>query len=198
MGDKSIGDLVSELFCNWVLCCCTASFCLTNFMVLAKVNSGSIYRRFDSNVSQIPTTNRSRSISSLKLPYSHESISWYNTAIYSSADSSGSWLHLLNRARSKITFLRTLKYSSNLPTTELYFALSVVEIFVDDSTSSASSPIQYKSVLTCRASPSLDARPKVRQYCSNLLLHLDHPSGFLKLNRQEGSQAEDLKLGCHT
>jgi len=121
MGDKSIADLLSELSCNCVLCCCMASFCLTHFIIF---NSGSICRHSDSDVLRIPTTNWSRSISFLKFPYSHESISWYNTVIYSSADSSVGSVE--SRSLENYIFAN-FKYSLNLAITELYFALSVVE-----------------------------------------------------------------------
>ena len=65
----------------------------------------------------------------------------------------------------------------------ILFLLSI-EMFVDIKTSSASSPKQYKSVLTCLSSSSLD-NPDAMQNCSNLCHHLGHSSGVSNQKAEE-------------
>ena len=61
------------------------------------------------------------------------------------------------------------------------FFLSVVGVW----TSSSSSPILYRRVLTCLVSASADY-PDAIINCSNLLCHFSHSSGFLKLKGSGG------------
>ena len=107
--------------------------------------------------------------------------------MYCSADSSSLWLLLLNLARSKMTFLETLKNSSNFPSTDSYLFLSSSVMFADARTSSASSPRQYSSVLTCRSSFSCDNPEAIaNQNCSKRFCHFCHSSGLRKLNEVGG------------
>ena len=96
---------------------------------------------------RIPTTMRSRSISSVRVPYSHVSSKVYRVVIYCLMDSPSNWFLLLNRALSKMSFRRTSN-SSNLVTTVSYLFLSSSVTFVDVSTPSASWPMQESSSLT--------------------------------------------------
>ena len=77
---------------------------------------------------------------------------------------------------SKITFLQILNINQVSP---LQNYTSVEEVFVAFS-------IQYKRVLTCPVSSRLATRPQARQNYSNLLFHLGHSSGFLKLKGAGG------------
>ena len=60
-----------------------------------------------------------------------------------------------------------------------FFALSVASHA--SNTSPASSPRQYKSVLTCFPSSSVE-RPDATRYCSKRLSHRGHSSGFRRSN----------------
>ena len=111
-------------------------------------------------------------------PYSHVSTRLYKTVMYSSADSLSNWSHLLNQARSKIAFRWTL---SNFLTTFDYLFLSSSLILVEVSTSSASGPRQYRSVLTFLSLLSLSNLEALRNN-SNRRFHLSHWSGLLKSN----------------
>ena len=62
----------------------------------------------------------------------------------------------------------------------MYFLRSFSVMFTDARTSSASSPKQYSSVLTCRDSFSFD-NPDANQNWSKRLRHFGHSSGVRKL-----------------
>ena len=139
-----------------VCCCCsTASFCLTVLFAFSKLQSASKCRLSESVSSLIPTNSLSVIISFLKSPYFQLSARLYNAVIYCSDVSPSCWFRLLKRAHSKITFLQTLKNSLNSAMASSYFPLALIEISVEASTFSASSPKQYSNVLTCPPSPSV-------------------------------------------
>ena len=84
-----------------------------------------------------------------------------------------------------MTFHLTLKKSLNFAMTGSYFLLSAAVILVEVRTSSASSPRQYSSVLTCCSSTSA-VSPETLLNCSNRLYHLGQSSGLLKLKASGG------------
>ena len=128
-------------FCSW-----TASHCLIIVLAFSSVSSASMH-----NCSGLKSPPLVYHISFLSPPYWQFSTRWYSVVMYCSTDSPGSWLRQLNFARSRMTFLRTLKKPFNFSRTLLYFALSSSLILVELKTSSASSPKQYRRVLTCLA-----------------------------------------------
>ena len=120
-------------------CSLTASVCRITFFALFNVKFSSVCSLSDSCTSQIPTTNRSLINSFLVLPYWQYSESWYKLEIKCSTVSPSSSCRLLKRACSKITFLRTLKWPSNLASTSENCFQSSSVMLVDARISSASS-----------------------------------------------------------
>ena len=69
---------------------------------------------------------------------------------------------------------------------EKWYSVAAVT-FVDIKTASASSPRQYRRVLTCFLASSSNS-PDALRNCSNHLFHLGQSSGFLKLKGSGGSK----------
>ena len=81
--------------------------------------------------------------------------------------------------------LLNLKKSSYCLITAPYFRQSASAMLVEARMSSASSPIQYSSVLTCLSLLS-SARSDASRNCSNLRFQRGHSSGVLKSNGEGG------------
>ena len=167
-------------------CSCTASLCHTSRLALLRVRFGSTCIRSERALSLIPTTILSLISSSFSAPNSHDSAKLYKLVINCSIDSLSPWHLRLNQAHSKIMFFRTLKNLSNFSMTLAYTLRSTSVIVVEVSVSSASSPIQYKSVLICCLSDSVES-PDANRYWSNRFLHRCHWSGTLNRNGAGGS-----------
>ena len=144
-----------ECPCATFCCSATASRWRTFVFALSNVSAASSCNCCDSDASCIPTTNRSRIISSFSASFSQFSAKRYSSRIYCSAISPSCWLRRLNLAHSKITLRQTLKNVSNFRITISYLFRSSSVAFVESNTESASSPKQYSRVLTCCGSPTI-------------------------------------------
>ena len=166
-------------------CSLTASLWRTSLLAFSRVNASSIWRRSDRLLSRMPTTSLSRIISFFKFTI----FTVFHKVIESSDELFNGFLLTLKSGVEawslKDHVFRILKWPLNFPSTSTYFLQFSSEILVEVETSSASSPKQYRSVLTCVSSSSL-RNPDATRNCSKRRRHLGHLSGELKLNGGRG------------